>query len=178
MNEKNKYAYLSIALMISIIAAVLIEMVFVIILLKGIMMIFNFPYVVLLVSLLMLGSVNNVIFLRSTNHAKVFFKNVTPMSLVLAGLGIIVGYLGNFVGLFLIFVAYIFEIMTGIKLKDDLVMVSDKKWSIIFIGGVIIFVLSMPLVIYNIYFVLIPMLGDAIKTMGIYFIYKDLKEVE
>ncbi|MGC8948892.1 MAG: hypothetical protein ACP5GU_09905 [Thermoprotei archaeon] len=98
MNEKNKYTYLSIALMISIIAAVLIELVFVIILLKGIMMIFNFPYVVFLISLLMLGLVNNVMFLRSTNHAKFFFKNVTPMSLVLAGLGIIVGYLGNFVG--------------------------------------------------------------------------------
>ncbi|MGC8948865.1 MAG: hypothetical protein ACP5IZ_07515 [Thermoprotei archaeon] len=78
----------------------------------------------------------------------------------------------------MIFVAYVFEIITGIKLKDDLVMVSNEKWSIIFIGGVIIFVLSMPLVIYSIYFVLIPMLGDAIKTMGIYFIYKDLKEVE
>ncbi|MEM3832700.1 MAG: hypothetical protein QW128_03750 [Thermoprotei archaeon] len=175
MNEKNKYVYLSFALAISIIAAVLIELVFIIILLRGIMMIFNFPYVIFLFSLLVLGAVNNIMFLKSTNYARIFFKNVTPISLILAGLGIIVGYLGNFVGLFLIFIAYIFEIITGMKLRDDLAMISDSKWSGIFVGGVVIFVLSMPLMIYNVYFALIPMIGDAIKTVGIYFIYKDLR---
>lgn len=176
MSDNSKYAYLSFALIISIVAAVLIEIVFIVILRSGIMTIFNFPYITLLISLLILGIINNKMFLISTNHSRMFFRNVTPISLVIAGLGIVVGYLGNFAGPFLIFIAYIFEILTGIKLKNDLMIIS-KKWSTVFIVGVAIFVLSMPLLLYNLYLILIPMLGDAIKTIGLYFIYKDLNNL-
>lgn len=76
---------------------------------------------------------------------------------------------------FLIFIAYIFEILTGAKLKDDLAKIS-QEWSTVFIIGVSIFVLSMPLLLYNTYLALIPMIGDGIKTIGIYFLYKDMKK--
>jgi low affinity Fe/Cu permease len=81
---------------------------------------------------------------------------------------------GEFIGALLIFTAYIFEILTGMKLKDDLREIS-REWSLVFITGISIFVLSMPLLLYGTYLALIPMVGDAIKTVEIYFLYKKLE---
>ncbi len=167
--------YLSIALIVSVIAGILIEIVLFTIMQLNIMAIFTFPYILLLISLLIMGIISNYTYLKSTNHAKMFLKNVTPISLILAGLGIIIGYIGNFAGAFLIFVAYIFEILTGIKLKDDLVGIS-KKWSTVFITGVVIFVLSMPVLLYSTYLALIPMIGDGINIVGICFLYRELQQ--
>jgi hypothetical protein len=173
MKSNNKY--LSIALIISIIAALVIEVIlFTIIISSDIMVIFMYPYVLLMILLLIMGIISNYAYLKSTNHAKWFLKNITPTSLILAGLVIIIGYMGNFIGALLIFIAYIFEILTGMKLKDDLREIS-REWSLVFITGVSIFVLSMPLLLYSTYLALIPMIGDAIKTVGIYFLYKKLE---
>lgn len=174
MENNNKY--LSIALIISIVAALVIEAVLLTIVIQSdITIIFTYPYVFMLILLLIMGTISNYTYLKSTNHAKWFLKNITPVSLILASFGVIIGYMGNFIGAFLIFIAYIFEILTGVKLKDDLVKIS-REWSMVFIIGVSIFVLSMPLLLYNTYLALIPMIGDAIKTIGIYFIYKDMRK--
>jgi len=99
MENNNKY--LSIALIISIIAALIIEIIlFTIIVQSDIITIFAYPYVFLLILLLIMGIVSNYAYLKSTNHAKWFLKNITPISLILAGIGIIIGYTGNFIGAF------------------------------------------------------------------------------
>jgi hypothetical protein len=74
--------------------------------------------------------------------------------------------LGIIYGIFLLILAYYIELITGYFMKRDFILY-DYKGTRIFLIGLFIFVLSLPLILYNIYLILIPALGNLMKGIGL-----------
>jgi hypothetical protein len=50
----------------------------------------------------------------------------------------------------------------------------SSKGTKIFLAGLFIFVLSLPLFLYNIYLIIIPIFGNLLKGAGLFVLYKSL----
>ncbi|GGP20358.1 hypothetical protein GCM10007981_08110 [Thermocladium modestius] len=162
--------YMNLALIVSVVAAALIEVALAFIYFVGIYGIFNWPYISILIVLLLLGFPAYYGYSKSTKHAMSFIRYATPLALILAIIGLILGHMHEFSGIISLFLAYIIEEATGILLRMDFREFS-KTWTDVFAVGMSIFVVSILLVLISTKLVVIPMIGDAIKGLGIYMIY-------
>ncbi len=162
--------HMNLALIVSVIAAALIEVALGFIYFVGIYGIFDWPYISILVVLLLLGFPAYYGYSKSTRHAVSFIRYATPLALILAVIGLVWGHMHEFLGVVSLFLAYIIEEVTGVLLRMDFREFS-KPWTDVFVVGMSIFVISILSVLISPKLVVIPMIGDAIKGLGMYMIY-------
>ncbi len=97
--------YMNLALIVSVVAAALIEVALAFIYFVGIYGIFNWPYISILIVLLLLGFPAYYGYSKSTKHAMSFIRYATPLALILAIIGLILGHMHEFSGIISLFLA-------------------------------------------------------------------------
>ncbi len=162
---------MNLALLVSIVAAALIVVALFSIYLVGVYGIFHWPYITLLISLLILGFPAYYGYSKAVIHAGKFIRYATPLALILALIGIIMGSMHDFLGIVMLFLAYIIEEATGLLLRLDFQEISTR-WTNVFIAGMTIFVVSILLVLISTKLVIVPIIGDVVKGIGIYGLYR------
>lgn len=167
----NNRSYMNLALLVSIIAAALIVIALFSIYLVGVYGIFRWPYITLLISLLILGFPAYYGYSKAVIHAGKFIRYATPLALILALIGIIMGSMHDFLGIVMLFLAYIIEEATGLLLRLDF-QETSTRWTNVFIAGMTIFVVSILLVLISTKLVIVPIIGDVVKGIGIYGLYR------
>lgn len=152
----------------SLVAGLVIEALLLEIYLHGVSTLFDTPTIYWLLALLPLGIVAYTGYSKGTRHAKEYMQRVSPLALILAGIGAITAYQGLLgvreAGLFIV-AAYFVELLVGQKLAKDLSEL-DELGSRLFLIGVTVFVLSLGLVLVDNGLALIPLIGNTVKITG------------
>ncbi|MFP3313792.1 MAG: hypothetical protein RXO28_04675 [Thermocladium sp.] len=167
----NDRGHMNLALLVSIVAAALIAIALFSIYFVGVYGIFHWPYIILLIGLLILGFPAYYGYSRAVAHAGKFIRYATPLAFIFAFIGIIMGSMHDFLGIIMLFLAYIIEEATGLLLRLDFREISNS-WTNIFITGMTIFVASILLVLISTKLVIVPIIGDVVKGIGIYGLYR------
>lgn len=162
-----KTAYLKKALLASLIAGIIIEALLVGIYIYGVETIFSTIPVIGLLALIALAFYVYYALVKYTGGDRII-KNVAPIGIFLGILGVLVGITikNPFYGGSLIVAAYYTELFVGGSLRKKLLSIAPKAINV-FVGGVIIFILSLPLTLIDNQYVLIPIIGNFIKIGGL-----------
>ncbi|MCE4624339.1 MAG: hypothetical protein F7C35_00535 [Desulfurococcales archaeon] len=150
----------------SSIASILIAIVLIIVYYDGIEAAFKPPGLYLLVALIIVGLVALYGYLGFSKVSYWHMKNISPIALVLGSLAIAVGYFRPVEGGALIFLAYVVEFFVGSKLYIDYKEVHPTG-ALLFVMGVTIFIVSLPIIILNQSVALVALVGDIIKLAGL-----------
>ena len=114
---------------------------------------------------------------RSTVRALSVVRVAGALGALVAGAGVLVGLLySHLAGALLIIVAYYGELVLGVRLRDDLRMIIDDGVDE-FIYGMLVFILFLPLPLFNKLYTIIPFIGNIVKTYGLITIYRVLSSV-
>lgn len=91
-----------------------------------------------------------------------------------ASAGFILGVLGDtIIGAGLIVLAYYGELVVGVRLREDLRIVASRGVDV-FTYGMLVFILSLPLVLLDPRLVLVPFAGNLAKMYGLLLIYTSI----
>jgi len=136
--------------------------------LNDIRYLFGSSTIALLASLFPIGLVAYIGYSRGTKRAKRVMETVSPLALLLAGIGIAAAYLGLLgvreAGLFIV-AAYYVELVVGIPLSRDFAEV-DGAGAAMFLVGVSFFVLTLALVLVDHRLAVLPLAGNTVKIAG------------
>jgi len=127
---------------------------------------FQKPLVFILWFLWILGIAAYKLFSSSGLRSSTYIKRYTPYSLGFTFMFIIMGILHQFIlmGLFLM-AGYSFELVAGFILYNDFKEISGRGNAILFLVGITLFILSLPLAIVRISWPAI--IGVVLKTISI-----------
>ena len=151
----------------SIVASVLILVVMVGVYLVGPQVAFQEPCVYVLGALILVGLWAYYGYLGYARHALWRMKYVSPVALALGTAAIVAGYkYGVEYGGLLVFLSYIVETSVGIKLYRDYAE-EDPLGAKLFLAGVTMFVVSLPLVLLDRRAALLGIVGDIVKLAGL-----------
>ncbi len=155
----------------SIIASIIIFIVLVEVYLKGPSTIFIEPYIYLLAMLIMVGLTAYYGYLGYARKAYWRMKYISPIALALGSTAILAGYkYGAELGGAIVFASYIVETSVGIKLYQDYAE-EDKNGAILFISGVLVFIVSLPVILVDKRAALMGMIGDLVKLAGLVIVF-------
>ncbi|MCE4617391.1 MAG: hypothetical protein F7C32_02275 [Desulfurococcales archaeon] len=152
----------------SLIAAFVIEYLLILIAQKGYQVLFEDPNQYLLISLIIIGGFAYYGYIGSALNAKEVLQKITPIALILAIAGILLGWIWEYelLGAILIVVAYFTEAAVAIKLKLDYARYS-REWAEIFFWGVLLYVASLPTILLFKEAVAVTFMGNHVKIIGL-----------
>ncbi len=171
----NKITSLIRAKIISLVAAIIIEILLIgMLFTRSIFIIFSYPVNISLLLLVILGVGAYISYVRGLNHSRIIMLRTSPLSLILASLALPAYYLINpILSPSLVVLAYFVEAYVGIHLYKELRSYSDTSAKI-FIIGMSLFVFSLPLVIISIELIILPIIGNILKSLGLVGLMKSL----
>ena len=118
-------------------------------------------------SLILVGIIAYYGYLGYARHAYREMKLLSPIALLLGAAGTVAGMKGYVeAGGALIFLAYIIEMIVGRKLYYDYREESEAG-AVLFILGVTLFVVSLPLALVRVKLVILGIIGDIVKLEGL-----------
>jgi len=151
----------------SIVASILILVVMIGVYLRGPAVAFQKPCVYVLASLILVGVWAYYGYLGYARHALWRMKYISPVALALGTAAIAAGYWrGAEAGGALVFLSYIVETSVGIKLYKDYAE-EDPLGAKLFLAGVSLFVISLPLILLDRRTALLGIIGDLVKLAGL-----------
>ncbi len=158
----------------SILAAIIIEVILLVVMLRGLESLFT-PYTLPgLAALLVIAGFVYTRLLRATRYSRPVVRVAGLAGAVIAGLGVAIGALGRpYLGAWMIVVAYYGELVLGVRLKRDLEEHVNRGVNA-FIGGMLLFILSLPLAVVDHRLAIIPFIGNLVKTAGLIQVYQEL----
>ena len=158
----------------SILAAVIIEGILLVVMRRGIEHLFTAYTLPGLAALLAIAGYVYTKLLGATKYSRSTVRVAGLLGAVIAGLGVVAGALGRpYLGAWLIVAAYYGELVLGVRLRRDLEEHVNRGVNA-FIGGMLIFILSLPLAIVDHRMAVIPFTGNLIKTVGLIQVYREL----
>ncbi|MEB3780194.1 MAG: hypothetical protein GSR85_08190 [Desulfurococcales archaeon] len=159
----------------SILAAVIIQLILALILLEGLEEVFKPPAVYGMLLLVAIAFYVYYHLLNSVRISRIRVKYLGPIGALLATVGIIVAqYHSIEAGGALIVAAYYSELLLGVKLREDLLQYKASGVNS-FTAGMLIFILSLPLVILDNRLAAVPFAGNLLKTYGLVIVYRSIK---
>lgn len=158
----------------SIAAAIIIQALLLAVILKGVDYLFTPLILPGLIALLAIAGYVYVNLVKATRHSRSTVRVAGLLGALVAGLGVAVGALEDpGTGAWLIVAAYYGELVLGVRLRRDLEEHVNRGVNA-FIGGMLIFILSLPLALLDHRLALIPFLGNLVKTLGLVTVYREL----
>ncbi|MCE4603206.1 MAG: hypothetical protein F7C08_02840 [Desulfurococcales archaeon] len=158
----------------SILAAIIIEAILFVVILRGLEYLFTPHILPGLTSLLVIAGYVYTKLLRSAKYSRPTVRVAGLLGAVVAGLGVAVGVLGRpYLGAWLIIAAYYGELVLGFRLRRDLEEHVNRGVNA-FIGGMLVFILSLPLAVVDHRLAVIPFIGNLVKTLGLIQVYREL----
>ncbi len=157
----------------SIVAGILIEGLLAGIAVDGLEWAFSAVGLSIMAALVAIGVAAYAGYSSWARRARFLMRYVSPLALVLASAavaGAALGYLGVVEAGGLIVSAYLVELAVGLKLASDFREVSPL-YAQLFLVGVGVFVLSLPLVLVNPRLALVPLAGNTVKIIGLAGLY-------
>ncbi len=151
----------------SIIASILIMIVLIAVYKRGPEAAFQWPRTAVLWLLILVGIVAYYGYLGYARVSLERMRKVSPIALALGAAGIVAGEkMGVIAGGTLIVLAYIVETSVGLALAKDYEEES-RAGSLLFLAGVTLFVVSLPLMIVDRRLALLGIAGDTVKIVGL-----------
>ncbi len=152
--------------LVSITAALIIAYLLLIVYRYGFEMLFRNGYFMLMIVLVALGVLARYFYMDAVEHAERVFKDIAPWVLLLAFTGVLLGYKYPLYGGSLIVLSYFLELPVAYALFREFQSISIIGASL-FLAGIIVFGVSLPLTVYTREIAIAPLLGDIIKTLGL-----------
>ncbi len=157
------------ALLLSLVAAVVIEGLMTLVALEGYGVLFRPPalYALVLLGLLALLVYRNLVAYTGKDPV-IMASGILGIALALAGVGLrTLGFAADQGAAGLVVAAYFLELVVGLRLYRYLEGLS-RAWAGVFIGGAGVFILSLPLVVLlGRKWALLPLVGNAVKAVGL-----------
>ena len=157
----------------SIVAGVLIEGLLAGIAVNGLEWAFSSTGLTVMAALVAIGVVAYAGYSSWAREARFLMRYVSPLALVLASAavaGAASGRLGVVEAGGLIVAAYLVELAVGLKLAADFRGV-NPLYAKLFLAGVGVFVLTLPLVLVDPRLALVPLAGNTVKIVGLAGLY-------
>ncbi|BEP18539.1 hypothetical protein PYJP_18910 [Pyrofollis japonicus] len=151
----------------SIVAAIIIAILLTDIYGYGYTILFRGKALVLAVTLIIIGIVAGGSYAKSATIASKYMRRFAPIVLLLAILGVGLGTAVNeTLGATFLIAAYFNEIMLAYPLYRELKSY-ENTGAMLFISGVSLFTLTLPLVLLTKRAAVVPLIGDIVKTIGL-----------
>ncbi len=162
------HAYMVAGSVLSVAAAIAIQYVLVSLAAgAGLESLYKPPLLWALLALIAIGLPVYYSYVKGTIHAYRVMRNVSPLALLLASIGVALGALYDPVaGSASIIAAYVVELVVGAKLYRDYLYYS-RPGAKLFLAGVTVFVATLPLVVLNPLAALLPLTANTVKAAGL-----------
>ncbi|WP_291999503.1 hypothetical protein [Caldivirga sp.] len=127
---------------------------------------FQMPLVLILWFLWILGVVTYRLLSNSNLRSSAYIRKYTPYSLALTLLFIVMGIIHQWLAMEVFLMAgYSFELVAGLLLYDDFKLIIGRGNALVFLVGISLFILSLPLTIFKVPWP--AMAGVLLKTVSI-----------
>jgi len=159
----NKF---KVAMATSLTAGLMIMAVLVLIAIVPLSSLFQFPLILLLVVLWVLGVVAYRMLSSARLNSSSYIHRYTPYSLALTLMFIVAGVMHRWVAMGVLLIAgYSFELVAGFILYNDFKAITGRGNALMFLVGISLFILSLPLAIMRIPWPAV--VGVLLKTISI-----------
>ena len=151
----------------SIAAGLLIIYVLYVVYTDGVQAAFEEPTIYAMCALVAEGVIALAGYWYYADKAAWHMRHLSPVALTLGAAAVAAGYLyGSMVGGGLIIIAYLAELAVGAKLYEDFKS-ETKAGAVLFLLGVLVFMVFLPFALYWRYAAIISMIGDIVKIIGL-----------
>ncbi|QGA69143.1 hypothetical protein [Sulfolobus sp. E11-6] len=149
---------------ISLIASIIILYGLILLLENGIYFALSKTFLILMTLVWILAIPSYISYRRSELRKQWILNSFAIPAIIITFIGMILAYMGNFLGIEIIVLGYLFEPIAGISIYLS-TLSSSKIYSSLFFWGAIAFTIGLPLYIINLG--IVAVIGDLIKMVGI-----------
>ena len=150
----------------SIIAFFIIEGLLIEVMFEGVMAPYKGLSLYFMAILIPIGLVAYIGYLNWMIRGREIFKYVSLIALILGSISIVRGMYGYSDALLFLFVAYFTEVVVGPYLMNGFKEI-DGKSALMFVGGIVSFVFTLPLVTVSNLLAILPFIGNMFKGVGL-----------